>query len=99
MKVQITKHLARELKKLSKKGYPVSLVSKCVDIIIENRQNQLSKIKDHALKGDWMGYREFHPGRLKNTKQNYDQWIVVYKIDKDSIVLTLVATGDHKILK
>ncbi len=58
----------------------------------------LRKIKDHALSGQWQGYREFHPGRFSNYGKKYDSWIVIYTINHNELILTLVTTGDHKIL-
>lgn len=45
-----------------------------------------AKHRDHALGGDWVGYRECHiqPDRL-----------LVYCVDADILVLTLVRTGSH----
>ncbi|WP_158179101.1 type II toxin-antitoxin system mRNA interferase toxin, RelE/StbE family, partial [Lactiplantibacillus plantarum] len=53
---------------------------------------------DHALKGNWRGYREFHPARYGNYGKNYDNWIVIYQLDHDELILLLVATGSHEIL-
>ncbi|MGA3275927.1 type II toxin-antitoxin system mRNA interferase toxin, RelE/StbE family [Lactiplantibacillus pentosus] len=58
----------------------------------------LKQIKDHAFKGNWRGYREFHPARYGNYGKNYDNWIVIYQLDHDELILLLVATGSHEIL-
>lgn len=42
--------------------------------------------KDHALTGDWVGHREFHI---------LSDWLLVYRIDDDVLVLTLARTGTH----
>lgn len=44
------------------------------------------KNKDHALTGDWVGYRECHI---------LPDWLLVYRIEADVLVLTLVRTGTH----
>ncbi|MGN1054529.1 MAG: type II toxin-antitoxin system YafQ family toxin [Erysipelotrichaceae bacterium] len=44
------------------------------------------KYKDHALTGDWGGYRECHI---------QPDWLLVYRIDNDVLVLTLTRTGTH----
>ena len=44
------------------------------------------KCKDHALTGDWMGYRECHI---------QPDWLLVYRIDDSVLVLTLARTGTH----
>lgn len=44
------------------------------------------KNKDHELSGNWTGYRECHI---------QPDWLLVYRIDNDILVLTLVRTGTH----
>lgn len=60
--------------------------------------NELKRIKDHALKGKWQGYREFHPARYGSDGKQYDGWIVVYHLDNDELILLLVTTGPHEVL-
>lgn len=44
------------------------------------------KNKDHALSGDWIGHRECHI---------QPDWLLVYRIEDDVLVLTLARTGTH----
>ena len=44
------------------------------------------KHKDHELSGEWAGYRECHI---------QPDWLLVYRIDDDVLVLTLARTGTH----
>lgn len=44
------------------------------------------KNKDHALSGNWSGYRECHI---------QPDWLLVYYIEDDVLVLTLSRTGTH----
>lgn len=44
------------------------------------------KNKDHPLSGNWTGHRECHI---------LPDWLLVYRIDDDILVLTLVRTGTH----
>ena len=44
------------------------------------------KNRDHALTGDWLGFRECHIT---------PDWLLVYKKDDDILVLTLTRTGTH----
>lgn len=44
------------------------------------------KNKDHELAGDWVGHRECHI---------QPDWLLVYRIDDDILVLTLSRTGTH----
>lgn len=44
------------------------------------------KYRDHALIGDWVGYRDCH---IEN------DWVLIYKIRDDILVLALADTGTH----
>ena len=42
--------------------------------------------KDHALTGNWVGHRECHI---------QPDWLLIYRIEDDVLVLTLARTGAH----
>ena len=42
--------------------------------------------KDHSLTGDWVGHRECHI---------QPDWLLVYRMEEDVLVLTLARTGTH----
>ena len=42
--------------------------------------------KDHALTGNWVGHRECHIQL---------DWLLIYRIEDDVLVLTLARTGTH----
>lgn len=44
------------------------------------------KNKDHELTGDWTGHRECHI---------QPDWLLIYRIENDVLVLTLSRTGSH----
>lgn len=44
------------------------------------------KYKDHDLTGDWAGHRECHI---------QPDWLLIYRIDDNVLVLTLARTGTH----
>ncbi len=44
------------------------------------------KNKDHELSGDWAGHRECHI---------QPDWLLVYRVEDDVLVLTLARTGTH----
>lgn len=98
MKIKQTPSFERQLKKLAKKHFPIEALKPCLKAIVEQNSGTLKQIKDHALKGKWKGYREFHPIRYGNYGKNYDGWIVIYKLDHKELILLLVATGSHNIL-
>lgn len=44
------------------------------------------KNRDHELGGDWAGHRECHI---------QPDWLLVYRVEDDVLVLTLSRTGSH----
>lgn len=44
------------------------------------------KNKDHELTGNWIGHRECHI---------QPDWLLIYRIEDDVLVLTLTRTGSH----
>lgn len=58
------------------------------DIIrkLANGQKLPEKNMDHELSGSWAGHRECHI---------LSDWLLIYRIDGDVLVLTLSRTGTH----
>ena len=83
-KIDFSKKFRKEYKKAIKQGY-----AKKVDSIIEklaNNEPLEPKHKDHALKGEYIGYRECHiePDLL-----------LIYKKQEDILVLVCFRLGSH----
>lgn len=60
-------------------------MEKVVDILLTGKP-LTEKNKDHALTGNWNGYRECHI---------QSDWLLVYEIIEDRLILSLTATGSH----
>ena len=58
-----------------------SIISK-----LANGETLDEKNYDHALTGKWVGHRECHV---------LPDWLLIYRMDSDVIVLTLIRTGTH----
>ena len=43
--------------------------------------------RDHALSGNWSGYRECHI---------QSSWLLIYRIEEGLLILTLTRTGTHR---
>ncbi|MDO4787994.1 MAG: type II toxin-antitoxin system YafQ family toxin [Johnsonella sp.] len=58
------------------------------DIIrkLANGEQLPEKNKDHSLTGNRVGYRECHI---------QPDWLLIYRIENDLLILTLVRTGTH----
>lgn len=51
-----------------------------------NSEQLPEKNKDHALTGNWVGHRECHI---------LPDWLLVYRVENDLLVLTLARAGTH----
>ncbi len=76
-----------------KKDYKLALKSSLDIELLDDIIRALSrgetlpeKNRDHALSGDWVGHRECHI---------LPDWLLVYRIEDNVLVLTLVRTGTH----
>ena len=70
---------------MKKRGLDIRLLDNVIDML---RQGQTLDIKyrDHALTGNYEGYRECH---IK------PYWLLIYYIENDILTLTLSDTGSH----
>lgn len=73
------------LKTAKKRGLDISLLNFIVDRLLQGIPLD-EKYKDHALKGDWDGFRECHI---------QPDWLLIYLIEDDILTLTLIDTGTH----
>ena len=54
--------------------------------MLANGETLPEKNKDHALTGNWIGHRECHI---------QPDWLLVYQINGEELLLLLVRTGTH----
>ncbi|MDD4627646.1 MULTISPECIES: type II toxin-antitoxin system YafQ family toxin [Syntrophomonas] len=83
--VKRTRKFDKDLKLLVKRGYNIDLLTEVVKKLA-NGDKLAEKYQDHALSGNWIKYRECHI---------IPDWLLIYRIDKDTIVLILTRTGTH----
>ena len=78
--------LFRKTRKLAKKrGFDLSLLYEPI-ILLAKGESLPNKYRDHQLKGRLSAFRECH---IK------DDWLLVYRIVKDKLILSLHSTGTH----
>lgn len=84
----------RDLKRLSKKHWPINELKEVVNFLATRTNTDLlsKKYADHALSSSstWKGYRELHVDGPQR------DWLLIYKIDHPNLVLYLIRTGSHK---
>ncbi|MBR2543124.1 type II toxin-antitoxin system YafQ family toxin [Candidatus Saccharibacteria bacterium] len=83
--VQFTSKFKKNYKKMQKRGLKIEKLEEIVDKL-RNGEKLALKHKDHILKGEFNGYHECHIE---------PDWLLIYKIQNDVLILTLVDTGSH----
>ena len=80
-----TSQFKKDYKMAMKRHLKIELLD---DIIrkLSNGEELSKKNSDHALTGNWIGFRECHI---------QPDWLLVYRIENDLLVLTLSRTGTH----
>lgn len=83
--VKFTTQFKKDYKLAIKRGLKISLLEGVVAALAMG-ETLPDANKDHSLTGNWSGHRECHI---------QPDWLLVYRIEDDVLVLTLVRTGTH----
>ncbi len=87
--IERTTVFRKDLKKAKKRGLDLNLMDKVVTAL-QCGEPLPEKNKDHALTGNWIGHRECHI---------QPDWLLIYRVIEDTLILSLVRTGTHSDLK
>jgi mRNA interferase YafQ len=80
-----TSRYRKDKKQMRKRGLDLSLLEAIIEKL-RKRETLEEKHKDHALKGNYAGFRECHV---------LPDWLLIYGIDNERLVLTALRTGSH----
>ena len=83
--VKTTTQFKRDYKLAVKRGLKIDLLKDIVAALAMGEKLP-EKNKDHALTGNWVGHRECHI---------LPDWLLIYRIEDDVLVLTLARAGIH----
>ena len=81
----LTSMFKKDLKSIKKRGYDLSLLSDVVDKLAMGLPLP-PKYKDHNLIGNYKGCRECHIT---------PDWLLIYEISENELILYLTRTGTH----
>lgn len=79
------KSFRKDYKRIIKRGYNIALMDTVVSLLLEEKPLP-EKYCDHALSGLYEGHRECHIT---------PDWLLIYRIDGNDLILILSRTGTH----
>ncbi len=83
--VQFSNQFKKDIKLAQKQGKPVDKLFNVVEILAEGKALE-PKYRDHPLSGNYKGCRECHVE---------PDWLLIYKVYEDVLVLMLTRAGSH----
>lgn len=72
-------------KRAIRRGQRIELLEQVVALLSKGEPLP-ERCRDHGLSGNWVGFRECHI---------LPDWLLIYRIENDVLVLTLTRTGTH----
>ena len=75
----------KDFKRIKKRGYDISRLEKIVELLA-NEVPLPEQFKDHNLSGNSNGFRECHIA---------PDWLLIYQVNNNELVLVLSRTGSH----
>lgn len=83
--VVLSNRFKKDLKLAAKRGFDLAELEAVVNRLAA-QQPLPDKNRDHTLTGDYIGFRECHIR---------PDWLLVYRVDGEDLVLFLFRTGSH----
>ncbi|MDV0443683.1 type II toxin-antitoxin system YafQ family toxin [Methanorbis rubei] len=83
--ITVTSRFKKDIKNLRKRGYDISLLKNVIEILALGEKLP-KNYYDHGLNGEWSDFRECHI---------QPDWILIYRIDEEILILALTRTGTH----
>lgn len=80
-----TTQFKRDVRQAVKQNKDINELNRVVDMLAAG-ETLPEKYRDHLLTGNWRNHRECHIA---------PDWLLIYKIDNNILVLTLARTGSH----
>lgn len=75
----------KDFKRIKKRDYDISRLEKIVGLLA-NEVPLPEQFKDHNLSGNYNGFRECHIA---------PDWLLIYQVNNNELVLVLSRTGSH----
>ncbi len=83
--LETTSHFRGGYKRLKRQGCDMNLLREVLDKLLAGVPLE-PRLRDHALKGRFLNYRECHI---------QPDWLLIYRVDGERLVLVTQRTGTH----
>lgn len=83
--VKPTSQFRKDYKQMEKRSKDMSLLDEVITLLAQGKPLP-ERNRDHALTGSYAGHRSCHI---------QPDWVLIYRIYKDVLVLSLTRTGSH----
>ena len=83
--VKPTTQFKKDFKLAMKRSMKIEVLEEVIAMLAMG-ETLPDKHKDHAVTGNWVGHRECHI---------LPDWLLIYRIEDEVLVLTLARTGTH----
>ncbi len=84
-KIRPSAKFQKDLKRIQKRGYDITLLKDVINLLVNGKVLPI-KYKDRNLSGNFKGCRECHIT---------SDWLLIYEISDDELILYLTRTGTH----
>lgn len=83
--IVVTSRFRKEQKQMKKRGEDLDKLKSVIGMLADESVLP-AQYRDHELTGNFKGYRECHIS---------PDWLLIYRIFEDKLILTLERTGTH----
>lgn len=83
--IQPTTRFRKDVKLMQKRGFDMQRLTQVVSLLADGMPLP-ETYRDHGLSGNWSGHRECHI---------QPDWLLVYHIEQEFLILVLTRTGSH----
>ena len=85
LKIKFLNSFKKDYKRIVKRGYNIALLENVIRMLADG-ETLPAKYRDHALTGNYSGYRECHIT---------PDWLLIYEVRESELILVLSRTGTH----
>ena len=85
LKIKFLNSFKKDYKRIVKRGYDIALLENVIRMLADG-ETLPAKYRDHALTGNYSGFRECHIT---------PDWLLIYEVRESELILVLSRIGTH----